>query len=142
MLEKATEMGVSAFYPFISKNSERRRIRQDRLERVVLSAAKQSLKGQVPVVHELQKFDEVIKQPFQGQKFIAHCSDLEKHSFTKSITTNLPVMMCIGPEGDFSDDEIARAIKANFKPVSLGNSRLRTETAGVVAVSVLYNLTA
>lgn len=132
-LEKATEIGIDRITPIICRFSERKEIKSDRLEKVMISAMKQSLKAYLPQLAPLTKFSDFISQPFEGQKFIAHCDDQHRDLLSKMITPNKNYLILIGPEGDFSSEEIEHAIKAGFHPVSLGDSRLRTETAGVVA---------
>jgi 16S rRNA (uracil1498-N3)-methyltransferase len=141
LLEKATEMGLASVTPLVTKNSERIRLREDRLQRILISAAKQSYKGHVPTLHPLVKFEAFIKQPFAGQRFLAHCYESPRKSFAAVVDATKPVQICIGPEGDFTTLEVETAVKNGFEAVSLGASRLRTETAGLVGVSVLYNLT-
>lgn len=152
-LEKATEIGVSEITPLICHHSERRRIREDRLEKVLVAAMKQSLKAYLPKLNPLIKFEQFIKTQLKDstpeihkeavtqnsqpktQNFIAHCADdVEKSLLQHNYLRGNNVCILIGPEGDFSPDEIAIAIQHGFSPVSLGRSRLRTETAGVVAV--------
>jgi len=137
-LEKATEMGVTAIYPILTSNSERKVIKHDRLERVLEAAAKQSLKGKVPTLHPLQSFKDFIKGNFADEKYIAHCADGPKLNFLVEANPAKPTVVCIGPEGDFSFTEIEQAAKNGFHAISLGNSRLRTETAGIVAVAAMY----
>lgn len=132
-LEKATEIGINRIIPIKSRYSERKDIKTDRLEKVIISAMKQSKKAYLPKIDELTDFKELISQPFDGQKFIAHCEELEKSKLSQSIIRNNKYLILIGPEGDFSVEEIELAIYSGYKPVSLGESRLRTETAGVVA---------
>lgn len=136
--EKATEMGISAIYPIITQHSERTKLKPERLEKILLSATKQSLKAAVPKLHPLQKFTDFINLPFDGQKYIAHCYDLPRQNFFEIVRTNVPTLVCIGPEGDFSEAEVALAEAKNFIPVRLGESRLRTETAALAAVAGLY----
>ncbi|MBW8325004.1 MAG: 16S rRNA (uracil(1498)-N(3))-methyltransferase [Prolixibacteraceae bacterium] len=132
-LEKATEIGINRVTPILCRYSERKEVKHDRLEKVMVSAMKQSLKAYLPQLDELTKFNALIKQPFDGQKFIAHCDEQHRELLKKMILPNQNYLILIGPEGDFSTEEIELAIQAGFKPVSLGDSRLRTETAGVVA---------
>ncbi len=132
-LEKATEIGINRIAPLLCRHSERKDIKHERLEKVMVSAMKQSLKAFLPQLDELTKFSDLIAQPFEGQKFIAHCDDQHRDLLKNLIVPNQNYLILIGPEGDFSSEEIELAIKSGFKPVSLGNSRLRTETAGVVA---------
>ena len=142
-LEKATEIGIDEITPLLCKHSERKVIRHDRLNRVITSAVKQSLKAYHPKLNEMTPFEEFIRQEFNGQKFIAHCeSEREKKDLKKLVEKKTPVLIIIGPEGDFSPEEIALARECNFSEVSLGESRLRTETAGLVAchtISLLNN---
>jgi len=136
-LEKATEVGIDQITPLNCRFSERKEIKNDRLEKVMISAMKQSLKARLPILNQLTKFKDFIAQPFNGQKFIAHCDDQHRDLLKKMIAPNQNYLILIGPEGDFSAEEIEQAIKAGFHPVSLGNSRLRTETAGLVACHTL-----
>lgn len=132
-LEKATEIGINRVIPLLCRFSERKEVKAERLLKVMVSAMKQSLKAYLPELDELTRFNELIGQPFDGQKFIAHCDEQHRDLLKELVVPNQNYLVLIGPEGDFSSEEIELAIKAGFQPVSLGNSRLRTETAGVVA---------
>jgi len=132
-LEKATEIGIDRVTPLLCRHSERKEIKNDRLEKVMVSAMKQSLKAFLPKLDELTKFNDFIKQPFEGQKFIAHCEQQHQELLKNAMKLAENYLILIGPEGDFSPEEIEMAIQAGFQPVSMGESRLRTETAGVVA---------
>jgi 16S rRNA (uracil1498-N3)-methyltransferase len=132
-LEKATEIGINRITPLLCRFSERKEIKHERLEKVMISAMKQSLKAYLPQLDEMTKFSNFIHQPFEGQKFIAHCEDQYRDLLKSKIMPGENYLILIGPEGDFSTEEIEMALKEGFHPVSLGNSRLRTETAGVVA---------
>lgn len=145
-IEKCTEIGVDEITPLLCRFSERKTLRIDRLEKIVLSAAKQSLTPYLPVLHDLTPFDEFIQthsaqRSFSPQDglYIAHCYEKDKRELKDEITlhstlsTLNSITIMIGPEGDFSEAEIDLALKNGYIPVSLGNSRLRTETAGVVA---------
>ena len=132
-LEKATEIGINRITPLLCRHSERKEIKRDRLEKVMVSAMKQSLKAYLPQLDELTKFSDFIREPFEGQKFIAHCEEQHRELLKNAMITGRNYLILIGPEGDFSSEEIEMAITAGFLPVSLGDSRLRTETAGVVA---------
>ena len=132
-LEKATEIGITHITPIVCRFSERKDIKNDRLEKVMVSAMKQSLKAYLPKLDPLTKFNDFIAQPFVGQKFIAHCEEQHRDLLKMMLLPNQNYLILIGPEGDFSSEEIKMAIEAGFHPVSLGNSRLRTETAGLVA---------
>lgn len=140
-LEKATEIGIDEITPIICKHSERKVVKEERLEKVIVSAMKQSLKFHVPKLNTTTSFSDFMQQNFEGDLFIAHCEETDKKSL-KSELTSTPlndqnsqqkITILIGPEGDFSTKEIEIALSNNFIPVSLGESRLRTETAGVVA---------
>ncbi len=132
-IEKATEIGIDEITPIICRFSERKMIREDRLEKIIVSAAKQSLKAYFPKLNPLCTFDELMKNHQSSQKFIAHCYDFDKKLLQNEISKGSDVLILIGPEGDFSLVEVQQAISLGFIPVSLGESRLRTETAGIVA---------
>ena len=143
-IEKCVEIGVDEITPLLCRFSERKQLRTDRLEKIILSAAKQSLTPFLPVLHELTPYEEFIsRQPsaVSQQNFIAHCYKDEKRFLKDEIAQGRDVLVLIGPEGDFSEQEVADALALGFIPVSLGNSRLRTETAAVVAchTAVLLN---
>ncbi|HEY3372862.1 MAG TPA: 16S rRNA (uracil(1498)-N(3))-methyltransferase [Prolixibacteraceae bacterium] len=139
-LEKTTEIGINQITPLLCRFSERKDIKTERLEKVMVSAMKQSLKAYLPQLNPLTKFNDFIAQPFEGQKFIAHCDEQHRDLLKKMIIPNQNYLILIGPEGDFSPEEIKMAIEAGFHPVSLGDSRLRTETAGVVACHTFHLL--
>lgn len=144
-LEKVTEIGVAQITPLICRYSERKVVKLDRLEKIIISAAKQSIKPNMPIINELMPFADFItnNSDSMAQKFIAHCYDIPKTPLLKSCNKGEDVVVLIGPEGDFSIEEVDLALNNGFKSVSLGNSRLRTETAGVVAchtVSVINEL--
>jgi 16S rRNA (uracil1498-N3)-methyltransferase len=132
-LEKATEIGIAEITPILCTNSERKTLKKERLERIVLSALKQSLKTHRPVINDLLSFDEFLKTTTSSSKYIAHCGDGHQQSL-QSVAKGAqnPVIM-IGPEGDFSVKEIETSLTEGFIPVTLGTSRLRTETAALVA---------
>lgn len=138
MIEKCTEIGVDEITPLLCRFSERKNINHDRLQRIMIAAAKQSLKVTYPVINELTPFNDFIAQNHHADKFIAHCADgydanPNKFALQNCLTPGHAMVILIGPEGDFSEQEIADALKAGYKPVSLGKARLRTETAGLVA---------
>ena len=132
-IEKATEIGIDEITPIICRYSERKVVKQERLEKILVSAAKQSLKAYFPKMNSLCTFDELMKNHAASQKFIAHCYEEDKRLLQTECGLSTDVLVLIGPEGDFSKEEVNKAISAGFVPVSLGTSRLRTETAGVVA---------
>lgn len=133
-LEKATEIGIDEITPIICDHSERKVLKKDRMEKIIHSAAKQSLKYHFPKLNEPITFKEFLKSTFEGQLFIAHCEETDKKSLKKELKPNKNTTILIGPEGDFSPKEIELSLARNFIPVSLGLSRLRTETAGIAAV--------
>ena len=133
-LEKATEIGVDEITPIICEHSERKVVKLERMEKIIQSAAKQSLKFHYPILNEAIPFNEFIKSNFTGQLFIAHCEETSKRSLKSVAKPTENITILIGPEGDFSPNEIKTSNNQNFIPISLGNSRLRTETAGIVAV--------
>lgn len=133
LAEKATEIGWDRVSFLNCRFSERKVIKTDRIERIVVSAMKQSLKFHKPVVEEMTDFKKFILAEHKGAKFIAHCYENEKRELFDAIVPGEDATILIGPEGDFSKEEVEAAIGAGFIPVSLGNSRLRTETAGLVA---------
>jgi 16S rRNA (uracil1498-N3)-methyltransferase len=132
-LEKATEIGIDTITPVICDNSERKVIKTDRFEKILQSAMKQSLSCYMPKLNNAKAFSDFIADSFVGQKFIAHCEETDKKSLKNEILPNQDITILIGPEGDFSVKEIEMAIHTNFIPVTLGNTRLRTETAAIVA---------
>lgn len=137
-VEKATEIGIDRLSPILCQYSERKEIKLQRIEKILVSAMKQSLKALLPQLDEMKPFIEFIKQDFSGQKFIAHCYPTEKRPLKEVYTKGQDVLILIGPEGDFSEEEVTEAIKHGFKPISLGESRLRTETAALVACHTIH----
>ncbi|MFA5815272.1 MAG: 16S rRNA (uracil(1498)-N(3))-methyltransferase [Bacteroidales bacterium] len=132
-LEKTTEIGISEITPIICEHSERKDVKTDRQMRIVIAAMKQSLKAFHPIIHEPVSFKNFMKNSIPGVKTIAHCQAGNKLWLNEIIHPNEPVTILIGPEGDFSDKEIAAATENGYLPITLGSSRMRTETAGVVA---------
>ncbi|MFH6999640.1 16S rRNA (uracil(1498)-N(3))-methyltransferase [Flavobacterium sp. FlaQc-57] len=132
-LEKATEIGIQEITPIFCDRSERKVINLERFEKIILSAMKQSNETYLPKLNPAISFKEFIKQKNEGLQLIAHCEETDKKSLKDVLKPNENVTLLIGPEGDFSDKEIALAIENNFQPVTLGNTRLRTETAAIVA---------
>ncbi|MEM6700341.1 MAG: 16S rRNA (uracil(1498)-N(3))-methyltransferase [Bacteroidota bacterium] len=141
-LEKATEIGIQEITPIYCEHSERKRIRLDRLEKIVLSAMKQSNRAYLPKLNEETTFKQFVRaqQDKQIFKYIAHCEEEEKVEFYDNYQARKDVLVLIGPEGDFSFSEIELAKNAGFLGVSLGKARLRTETAGIVACHTIQLL--
>jgi 16S rRNA (uracil1498-N3)-methyltransferase len=138
-LEKATEIGINEIIPLLCDRTERTHFRFERMNSILISAMLQSQQCWLPVLHEPVKFyDFVIEEDDYRNKFIAHCEDESKQPLMGSVIQPLiDKLILIGPEGDFTKEEIAHSITNNFIPVSLGNTRLRTETAGMVAATLL-----
>lgn len=141
-LEKATEIGVTGIIPLICERTEKTAFKFDRMKNILVSAMLQSQQTWLPVLHEPVKFTSLIKQSTQLQKFIAHCEDENnKQQLAVKLINGLnSKLILIGPEGDFTKQEIEMALDNNFIPVALGDNRLRTETAGVVAATLLIQL--
>lgn len=141
-LEKATEVGVDRIVPIECDHSERRTIKHEREERVITSAVKQSIKAYHPTLDEMTDVKKLISAPFEGRKFIAHCdSSFEKRDYLPSIIKKSEnILILIGPEGDFSPEEIKFALENGFEAISLGNQRLRTETAAVAATVMVATI--
>ncbi|MBS1496126.1 MAG: 16S rRNA (uracil(1498)-N(3))-methyltransferase [Bacteroidetes bacterium] len=140
-LEKATEIGVTAIIPIISERTEKQHFRIERMQAILVSAMLQSKQTWLPALAEPVKYLQLINTAIDAKKMIAYCEETENR---KSIITEAPLpghkLVLIGPEGDFTPGEIQTALANNFIPVSLGHTRLRTETAGIVAASLLCNL--
>ena len=147
MIEKCVEMGVDEITPVLCRYSERKTVNTERLQKILVSAAKQSLKATFPILHPLTPVTELITNAPEQDKLIAHCmsesdeTDVQSHyaasaskfALQNCITRGNSVIILIGPEGDFSEQEVNDALAGGWKPVSLGRARLRTETAGLVA---------
>jgi 16S rRNA (uracil1498-N3)-methyltransferase len=138
-LEKATEIGVSEIIPFISDRTEKFHFREDRMKGILISAMLQSQQAWLPELRAPAKFKEIIENCPCEQKYIAHCVNEQKESLSKQVLKQGDSLILIGPEGDFTKEEISAAMENNFKPVSLGETRLRTETAALVAAVLLLN---
>ncbi|MDE6151268.1 MAG: 16S rRNA (uracil(1498)-N(3))-methyltransferase [Prevotella sp.] len=145
MVEKAVEIGFDEISFLKCRFSERTRIRTDRVEKIVVSAVKQSHKAWMPAVNDMQDFKHFISQPHVGRKFICHCyEEIHKDDFFSLITSQInngvsendDIIVLVGPEGDFSIEEVRMAIDNGYQSVTLGKSRLRTETAGLQAVAM------
>lgn len=136
--EKATEMGIDVIAFLNCRFSERKEIKTERISKIVISAMKQSLKAWLPKLQEMTGFQKFIAQSFEGQKFIAHCHAGSKPLLSKTYRPGENALILIGPEGDFSEEEVELAVKQGFIPVSLGESRLRTETAALAACRTIH----
>ena len=138
-LEKATEIGVGTITPLECDHSERRIIKPEREEKVITAAVKQSLKAYHPTLDPLTRFADFVRQPRTGRKFIAHCNEavVGKKYLGSTISAGEDATILIGPEGDFSPEEIRLAVECGFEEISLGHQRLRTETAAVMATAII-----
>ena len=138
LFEKATEMGITTITPLVCERTIHERFKTERMQQIIQSAMIQSQQTWLPVLTEPMPFQQFIEQSTAAQKLIAHCEPLQKTSI-KSIVASADLLLLIGPEGDFTPSEIEAAIAQNFTPIDLGPTRLRTETAGIFALSVLKN---
>lgn len=138
--EKATEIGLDELTFINCRFSERKVIKTERIEKILVSAMKQSLKARKPLLNEMIPFDKFVSREWKGKKFIAHCHEGEKPLLKNCLLPGEDALVMIGPEGDFSPEEVEKAEACGFCPVSLGRSRLRTETAALAACHIL-NLT-
>jgi 16S rRNA (uracil1498-N3)-methyltransferase len=139
-LEKATEIGVSEIVPLLCDRTEKQNLKQERLQGILISAMLQSQQAWLPILTEPKKYDKFIMEVRTENKFIAHCEELNKQSLRTILSTLQPFnpsTILIGPEGDFTSTEIELAIQNDFTPVALGSTRLRTETAALVAATLL-----
>ena len=139
-LEKATEFGITSVTPLVCSNSERKKIRLDRLRKIMISSMKQSLRAYLPIINPLMSFKDFMDNAATGsniERFIAHCRSEALPHLMHCYTAENNVVVLIGPEGDFSEEEINLAEEKGFRAISLGKQRLRTETAGIAAVHIL-----
>lgn len=136
-LEKVTEIGVSEIIPLLCERTEKQHFRHDRMKNILISAMLQSQQAWLPILHEPIKFRDLIKSNSSEKKFIAHCDAEDERKSIRNQSINSTSIILIGPEGDFTKPEIESAKQNNFLPVSLGQTRLRVETAGIVAATLL-----
>ncbi len=136
-LEKVTEIGINEITPIICERSERKVIKRERMERVIQSAMKQSLRTFLPKLNEAVPYSDFVAREHKGLLFIAHCENEEKMDLKRCVAADHNVTILIGPEGDFAPSEIDEAYHSGFLPVSLGDARLRTETAAIVACTIV-----
>jgi len=141
LIEKCVEIGVDEITPLICKNTEKKNIKTDRINKIIISAMKQSLKTHLTILNEVIDFKNFISRDFKGTKLIAHCSvNFYRVSVPEVYRKRDDALFLIGPEGDFTDEEIRDAEKMGYRSVHLGPSRLRTETAGIAACHSIYLL--
>ena len=140
----APTKNLDRIIPLLCRNSERKVLKTERIQKILVSAMKQSLKAQLPQLDELTPFKQLMQMPFEGNKYIAYCDMMlpreQRRVLSKEYRPGTDTMIIIGPEGDFSPEEVAMALDAGFVPVSLGESRLRTETAAMFAVATCHAL--
>jgi len=139
-IEKATEIGIDTLSLLKCRYSERKELKKERLNKIAISAMKQSKQAILPEIEEMMSFEDFIKRPFNGTKYIAHCYEELKRTIPQTYKRGDNALILIGPEGDFSKDEVEKAIENNFIPVSLGDNRLRTETAALYACQTFHIL--
>ncbi len=138
-IEKAVEMGIDEITPLICDRTEKQTVKSERLRKLIVSAMKQSVKSYLPCLHEAVPFNSFVASPLTGIKIIAHCSGIfQRDPINSIIEQGKNIIILVGPEGDFTEAEIGNAINHGFRSVSLGESRLRTETAGIVACCSSY----
>ncbi|MFP4556338.1 MAG: 16S rRNA (uracil(1498)-N(3))-methyltransferase [Bacteroidales bacterium] len=135
-LEKATEIGIDEITPMLCEHSERKIIKPERLERVLVAAIKQSIKAYKPKLNPLTPFNEVVNKATEDIKLIGYCNDYSQLHMKQQVDKRKSIVFLVGPEGDFSPEEAELAIKNGFSQTILGSSRLRTETAGVMACAI------
>ncbi len=144
LVEKCVEMGIDRIIPLRCHNSERTVLKTERLKKIMVAAMKQSLKATLPQLDEMTPLEQVVAEPFEGTRCIAYCDAMlpreQRRTLADVYRPGSDVMVLIGPEGDFSPDEVQAATAAGFAPVTLGESRLRTETAGLMAVAAVHAL--
>lgn len=144
LAEKCVEMGLDRIIPLRCHNSERTVLKTERLRKIMVAAMKQSLKATLPRLDEMTPVTQVLDEPFGGTRCIAYCDEQlpreQRHTLAGVYQPGQDIMVLIGPEGDFSPDEVQTAVAAGFVPVTLGESRLRTETAGMMAVAAIHAL--
>ncbi|MDD3194942.1 MAG: 16S rRNA (uracil(1498)-N(3))-methyltransferase [Paludibacter sp.] len=131
-IEKAVEIGVDEISPILCRYSERKQLKPERVEKIMIAASKQSIQSVFPILHPLTTFSELITSSKESLKCIAHCYPQDKTELKVALKGQQDLLILIGPEGDFSQEEVEAAIGKGFIPVSLSNSRLRTETAGLM----------
>ena len=132
-VEKATEIGIDEISPIVTFHSERKIIKTERFEKIIISAMKQSVKAYKPKLNEIISFSQFVKTDFEGDKYIAYCKTDKKNNLKNLYEKGKNILILIGPEGGFSEQEIKLAEEHDFTAISLSNSKLRTETAGVIA---------
>lgn len=139
MVEKLTEIGVNRIIPLLCRYSERKELKIERLEKIAISAMKQSLKTVLPIIDVMTPIKDVITKQMYYQRFIAYCdTSIPRKLLSAEYQANKDTLILIGPEGDFSTEEINLALNSGYKPISLGDNRLRTETAAVVACDTCH----
>jgi 16S rRNA (uracil1498-N3)-methyltransferase len=137
-VEKAVEIGVDGIIPLLCRYSERREIKRERLEKIAVAAMKQSRQARLPEIEDPATFAQILSRPFDGARYIAHCYDLPKEPLARRCRQGGDTLILVGPEGDFSLDEVQKATAAGVIPVALGRSRLRTETACLAAIHTIH----
>lgn len=134
-VEKSVEIGIDTITPLLCQRSERRVLKTERLHKLIISTMKQAMVTQLPLLNELTPYNQFVKtiESAKGNRFIAHCGETARKELKQALSPRSDAVVLIGPEGDFTPEEVQLAVENQFIPVSLGNNRLRTETAGIVA---------
>lgn len=142
LVEKLTEIGINRFVPLLCRHSERKELKIDRLQRIAVSAMKQSLKATLPIIEPITPFNAFVQNDNSEARFIAYCdSTIPRLLLAKEYKSSKSVTILIGPEGDFDIEEIKMALECGMKPITLGDNRLRTETAALTACDTIHVLT-
>ncbi|HEY0271672.1 MAG TPA: RsmE family RNA methyltransferase [Chitinophaga sp.] len=139
-LEKAMEIGIQRIVPLLSKRTEKDKLKMERLESILVAAMMQSQQYYLPELSEPVHFDQLVRQDKTAQRFIAHCLPGQKAFFGHALQRGKDALVLVGPEGDFTPEEITLALENGYQPVSLGSTRLRTETAGMVACVLMQSV--
>ncbi|MBR1792206.1 MAG: 16S rRNA (uracil(1498)-N(3))-methyltransferase [Bacteroidales bacterium] len=137
LVEKAVEIGVDEITPIICDHSERGILKTDRLEKIAISAMKQSLKAYLPLINPATPLRQFVSRPIEGQRMVCYCEGDQRIPLSQTYQAGSDAVILIGPEGDFSPDEITTAIASGFQPITLGDARLRTETAALYAITAI-----
>lgn len=139
LVEKAVELGIDRFVPVVCRHSERRVVKSDRLRRIAVSAMNQSLKTVLPCIDDAMPLEDFLNERHEGALFMGYCSDeVERRLLAPAYPPGADATILIGPEGDFSPQEVSRVLEAGFVPVSMGEQRLRTETAALMGVATIH----
>jgi len=140
LAEKITELGIDTITPLLCRFSERKELKPDRIRKILVSAMKQSQQALLPQLNPMMPFNQFMKETLAGEKYIAHCNEGDKKTLPQCCVPGSSATLLIGPEGDFSDDEVTLALQNGFTLISLGDTRLRTETAALFACAAVHTI--